>query len=377
MTDRQADPLRTYAVVVGIDKYDIGSNWDLDGPANDAFKFVAWLIKQQVPANQIFTFASTDEAQLAAFKKLKVTPSPAKWDLIRDILTNRLAGLSGDLLCFYWAGHGVIDALGNRRLYCADATLVNPLHISLSNLLASWRTNIIGNFPLQIGFVDACANYMEFYRTAASMPANELPIGVPTQVEQFFLLAASAGEVAKNLSDKKSGAFSEVLFERLGGMNTLPPPMQELNEGLLKQFAELRDSGKAEQTPSHVWYREWQGTEGTLGTLKRPAQPALSGTVKLSNDERDEVVQALLGFDVMANPEERRSIIADLRREIKFNYRSSSIALMDVNNLVRTSLSYPYGLQELIRVVERFKGANELEWQNLKQLVNRLKIDGE
>jgi hypothetical protein len=373
MSENSVDPGRTFAVVVGIDKYDIGSEWDLNGPANDAHRFIQWLSKQDVPSDNIYAFVSTDDAKLSGFRELGVAPRPAEHGLIRDTLTNKLASVSGDLLCFYWGGHGVIDARGNRRLYCADATKINPLHISLNSLLQCWRTDIIGSFPNQVGFVDACANYLEFYRAAASMPEDVLPSGTPAGVEQFFLLAASAGEVAKNLSAEKSGAFSRTLFELLeGSKKSLPPPMKQINQQLLEGFAELRDAGKMEQTPSHFWYRDWQGAEGTIASLKRVARAAPPAEAQLTNEQRDEIVLALLEFEVMAGNQERRSVIADLRREIKFSYSSSQIARLDVDNLVRTVLRYPYGLQELIRVVERFKGADETAWQNLKEILNRL-----
>ncbi|MCI0659778.1 MAG: caspase family protein, partial [Acidobacteria bacterium] len=247
MSEFQADPKHTLAIVVGVEKYAVGAEWDLNGPANDAVRFIRWLRGQQVPADQIFTFVSPHNSNRSLLQGLDVNVEPAEHGRITDAITNRLANVSGNLLCFFWGGHGVIDALGNRRLYCADATGANPRHISLNSLLACWRTNVIGRFPHQIGFVDACANYLEFFRTIASMPEDALPMGTPdTGVEQFFLLAASAGEVAKNLALEKAGAFSLALFDQLEKPGrTFPPPMQEINQSMIDHFASLRDEGKA------------------------------------------------------------------------------------------------------------------------------------
>lgn len=40
----KATPENTYALVVGIEKYDAGPDWDLDGPTRDASRFCAWLL---------------------------------------------------------------------------------------------------------------------------------------------------------------------------------------------------------------------------------------------------------------------------------------------------------------------------------------------
>ncbi len=378
MSEFQAEPNRTFAVVVGVEKYAVGAGWDLNGPTNDAVRFIRWLRGQQVPADRIFTFVTPRDSNQHLLQGLDVNVEPAEHGRITDAITNRLANASGDLLFFFWGGHGVIDALGNRRLYCADATGANPRHLSLNSLLACWRTNIIGRFPRQIGFVDACANYLEFFRTVASMPEDALPMGTPDAgVEQFFLLAASAGEVAKNLAVEKSGAFSLALFDRLERPGQpFPPSMQEINQNLIDHFASLRDAGKARQTPSHFWYREWKGSEGTLGSYKRQVSARPTAEIRLLNEERDQLVEALLEFDAMAINAERESLIADLRREIKFNTLRSDKARYDVDNLVKTALRYPGGVQELIHAVKRFKGADEIAWRDLESVLVRLSIGG-
>ena len=45
MKDRAVTPIRTYALVVGIEKYALGSGLaiDLDGPAHNALTFAGWL----------------------------------------------------------------------------------------------------------------------------------------------------------------------------------------------------------------------------------------------------------------------------------------------------------------------------------------------
>src|SRR5262249_48880539 len=160
----------------------------------------------------------------------------------------------------------------------------------------------------------------------------------------------------------KSGAFSLALFEQLEKSNleksdfAWPPDMMSLNQNLMGRFAELRDAGQAEQTPSHFWYRDWNGGEGTMATLKRSSSAKQASGERLGPEERFEIVDALLEFEAMADPEYRKALISDLRREIKFNTRLSGAARPDVDNLVRTALRYPGGLKELARIVELRKG---------------------
>src|SRR5450432_361701 len=50
---RAADPATTYAIVVGIEKYAGGKDWNLNGPASDACRMALWLRKNGVPADRI------------------------------------------------------------------------------------------------------------------------------------------------------------------------------------------------------------------------------------------------------------------------------------------------------------------------------------
>jgi len=367
-------PQNTQAIVVGVETYQVGANWKLDGPANDACKFVKWLRAKGVPDVQIALFVSALPENQSLVNGLDVVSQPATHAAITKTLTDGLANKNGDLLVFFWGGHGVVDAENSRRLFCADATEANPRHISLNSVLTTWRTNTIGHFPRQIGFVDACQNYLEYNHIASTMPEDVLPSGTPRDVEQFFLLAASAGELAANLTLEKTGAYSQALLEELeNGSADWPPDMSGINRRLLERFAALREAGDANQTPSHFWYRDWKGGEGTIASFKRQAS-AKTAAIQLSNEQRDELVNALLEMDVMTNPAERESVIADLRREIKNNTARSNKAHFDVNNLVKTALKYSGGLKELIHAIKRFESAESPAWQKLETVLAKLPL---
>ena len=368
-----SDSTKTYAVVVGVEKYAAGSAWDLDGPASDACRFVQWLRRRGVPVNQISLFLSALDGNNGLTNQLDVAALAATQDVVKTALTETLTKKRGDLLYFFWGGHGVVDAQGNRRLFYADATENNLRHLNLNNLLAAWRTAVLSGFPQQIGFIDACANYIEHMRRAVSMPEETYPASVPVAgVEQFVLLAAAPGELARNQTAKKSGAFSEALLAQLEqSSNGWPPDLQQITQRLQEHFAALRDAGEARQTPAHFWFRDWNGSEGTLGSLVRQPQPTAGGGEELGFVQRGKLTNALLACEVMSNTQTRESVISDLRREIKFNTWRNPASSIDVGNLVRTAMHYSGGLAELLTVV-RFYEQGSLAAQELDRVVAML-----
>ena len=367
---------KTEAIVVGIETYAVGTSWNLDGPAGDACRFAKWLQVKGVPTERITLLVSPLPENRVLLDDLGLPYQPAEHAVITRALIDETSKKSGDLLIFFWGGHGMVDARNSRRLFCADATAATLRHISLNSLLASWRTKTIGFFPQQIGFVDACQNYLEYSRLASTIPEDTLPSGTPISgVEQFFLLAASVGELAANLTIRKAGAFSLALMEELEKSDTCwPPDMTDLNKQLMERFTALRDNGLAEQTPSHFWYRDWKGGEGTIASHRRQTASKSGAAIQLTHEERDRLVLALLDLDVMSNTAERDSVIADLRREIKHNTARSPRARFDVDNLIKTALKYNGGLKELMHVVKRFEGAESDGWRNLETVLASLKI---
>jgi len=58
---KSAAPKRTFAVVVGVETYELGSGWDLFGPAGAACAFTDWLLKRDVKPEHIFLFLSPQQ----------------------------------------------------------------------------------------------------------------------------------------------------------------------------------------------------------------------------------------------------------------------------------------------------------------------------
>src|SRR5262245_9271799 len=97
-----ANPQKTHAIVVGVETYEVGENWNLDGPANDVYKFVKWLRTRGVPSEQISLFVSPLPENRALLDDLDVTAQVAEYAAITEALTDMLAEQSGELLVFFW-----------------------------------------------------------------------------------------------------------------------------------------------------------------------------------------------------------------------------------------------------------------------------------
>ena len=284
MVVMSADPQKTYALVVGVEKYAAGSNWNLDGPASDASKFAEWLRSQQVPAENIFMYLSplNENAGIAGSGAQAATRENV-YQALTTILPSKK---EGTLFYLFWGGHGMLTPDNKRLLFYTDATQQNILNLDLNSLLTSLRSNYFPGFEQQIFFIDACANYVVDWRLYGTLPRETFSGGDPLATrEQFVCLAAKPGEYAKNVTKQQTGLFSQVVREELAkqGSDRWPPDMELLTSSLTERFNKLRAGGEAKQTPTHFWYKNWDGTERLLGDIKVPAFPRIWNVPFLHN----------------------------------------------------------------------------------------------
>lgn len=370
---RKINPKDTYAIVVGIEKYDGG--WDLDGPASDACKFVDWLLAKDVLAENIALFLSPLDRNLTLLNRAEPKPKTAFSHLIYQEFTENLARKNGELLIVKWDGHGVIKADGTRRLFYADANRANMVNFDLNSALTALRSEYFQGFKSQIFIVDSCAEYFELGGADVSLPHQTFPASYPAEGrDQFVLLASRPGELAANLTLKKTGRFSEAVRHLLEKQDdaTWPPDMQGLTADLLQRFTELRDAGEAYQTPSFFWYRDWNDNQGSLGSahVQGGAVPAGSRRELMPNDKRL-LTQALLLCPSMKNYNSREAVLLQLRSRIYNSIPRSTTAQIDVSNVVNTCLNYVGGMIELVEALRIFDGETTAA-QNLDRLVRNL-----
>jgi hypothetical protein len=253
-------PERTYAVVVGIERYEAGDNWDLDGSAHSALRIIRWLRERQVPIGNITALLSPLDANRPKVEEtmadLGFPPTqllPATVDEIRRVITEQLPAKDGDLLVLFWSGHGVLDREKQRRLFCSNAAVNAKYNINLSQLLAALSGRNFRGLRDQVIIVDACANFIQEMRLNLREPDSGFAIGDTRPVNQDALLAAAQGEKASLDKKASSGRFARIVTDWLEDHAlTLPPPMDQLAAAVVKRFDRLREEGVTAQHPVRI-----------------------------------------------------------------------------------------------------------------------------
>jgi hypothetical protein len=249
-------PERTYAVVVGIEQYEAGVKWDLDGAAESALRIVRWLRERDVPAENITVLLSPLYSNRSKVEqRLADLGFPTDWlpatvEKVRQVVTEQLPGKDGDLLVLFWSGHGVLDGRLQRRLFCADAGINAKYNINVTDLLAALSGKNFRGLRDQLIIVDACANFIQEMRLNLQAPESGFALGDTRSVRRDALLATAEGERA--LLDRKA-SFGNVVADWLDfHARTLPPLMDQLAADVLKRFGQLCADDITAQHPVHI-----------------------------------------------------------------------------------------------------------------------------
>src|SRR5688500_9740294 len=91
-------PDHTNAIVVGIERYEEGDQWNLDGPVRDALDFVAWLRTRGVPDENLHILLSPLDTNQHLLHNLTPVPLEATSFNVQNAFTRTLRTLDVDLL---------------------------------------------------------------------------------------------------------------------------------------------------------------------------------------------------------------------------------------------------------------------------------------
>lgn len=361
MSARTAEPGRTYAVLVGVEKYDGDTITDLSGPVRDVLDFYEWLRGQGVPADQITTLASPMDENAASLSQSGAKFSPARSMEVKEAFT-ALQGKSGELLFVFWAGHGIIHEK-QHSLICADATNTDKWNFDFDKLRESLNSTSFKGFPQQIIIIDACALYVNLPFTT---PGTPLSYGKPLSHNQFVLLAARDGEAAVNLPEKR-GLFSREFFKQISlhPDSSWPPDMRALAEKVQSEFAALRASGQTNQTPIYNWNRDWEGNEIKLTTL---SVSSYQGASQLESSQLRSLTEAVMACKIMTREEGRYDVLDQIRSDISGRVPHRSDSKSHVLKIIETASEYPGGLEELFSEIYFFDGGSS-GWARLARVV--------
>lgn len=245
-------------MVVGIERYEAGDRWNLDGCAASAMRIVRWLRACQVPAENITVRLSPLEENLPAVKQgladlgLPPEPVPATLDEISRVVTEQLPETDGDLLVLFWSGHGALDDRKQRRLFCANMAANAKYNVNVTDLLAALSDKDFTGLSEQVIIVDACANFAQDRNLRRKVPDSNLALGKTRSVRQHALLAAAQGEEAL-LQKGRAGRFGGLVADWLEQHATeLPPAMDQLGAWVVAEFEKLRAQRVTRQHPAFI-----------------------------------------------------------------------------------------------------------------------------
>ena len=270
------NPGDVHAIVVGVEKYDTGGRWNLNGPALDAIRFAKWLRDRDIPPENILLFASPlqenqnyfDQEVAACGVECKRPESEA----IRLAITADIAQRRGGLLFVFWGGHGVMNE-GRRYLFPANVRETDLLTFDFEQLRGFCQSTKMQGFARQIFVVDACANYFDLQRSPERLGQVPIMPGFTKGgVSQFVLFAVRDGQLSKNLDALRSGLFSSIFLEELAKEpeGIWPPDLQAIQGRILGRFEELRLAGKSSQMPSFLLHRDWDGNTSSRYVSMQP-----------------------------------------------------------------------------------------------------------
>ncbi|MEU0331783.1 hypothetical protein [Streptomyces sp. NPDC006193] len=259
-------PERTFALVVGVEKYGLGPRMDLRGPASDAVRFAGWLTGPcKVPSAHVRLLLSPlsperlDWSGLPDAAELRARSRPATEQHVKDALLGELAACDGDMLWIYWAGHGFLGRDNEMVLVCADAHPGEIRHLNLDSALRWWRTDKVpqSRFPLQAALVDACR-----VDQPRGLNPGRVEYGAGRVVQgrrQFQLYAGRTGEPVKNDPEAGAGQFTEALLAEFGqrSVSECVLDLAGISSAVRERFARLRAAGQAWQNPQFIRDRDW------------------------------------------------------------------------------------------------------------------------
>ncbi|MEU7665174.1 SAV_2336 N-terminal domain-related protein, partial [Streptomyces lincolnensis] len=185
---REVDPARVHALIVGVERYDAGTPWDLPGPARDAVRFHRLLREAGVPETQLRLHL----APLPPYVP-DVRYEPADQATLRRVLIRELPLAPGEILWVWWGGHGTLDQAGQLRLLCSDATTTDKLGIDLHSAVERYASDAVPALGKQLWIVDACEIFEEDLPSREQLPPDALPVWRWTPTHHQTVLRAAAG----------------------------------------------------------------------------------------------------------------------------------------------------------------------------------------
>jgi hypothetical protein len=204
-----ADPNKTYVVLVGVDKYGYGTDWDLSQAKTDIKNLALWFRGRHVPAANIFLFTNGTKDDWPPDISESRLDRPIRNEF-KSVLANQLGGKEGGLLFVYWVGHGkLVDH--DDELFLSNSNTQLCETIKTRELGDALETPLFQHYAQKILIVDACRAP---YDTSAR--ANDFHLGdfAPPRVTRIQSTPkaekGTAGDFGPKFLTKLQGAPSDI-----------------------------------------------------------------------------------------------------------------------------------------------------------------------
>ncbi|AZQ32314.1 caspase family protein [Streptomyces cyaneochromogenes] len=277
------DPLRTHALVVGVETYE-DSDWNVAGPYADACAFISWLVKCGVPGKNVTLFASPLPASLPgagdpAVLPEGVRPQEACSAVVSRHLQEGMRHLEADLLWVFWSGHGLIDSSGSHVLVLSDSSVDTKRVVDVDSLQLALQSTRLGaregrGVPKVAVAVNACQNQpREDWISKVEVGVRHSYV---TERGMFVMHGCSTGQRARVAPRERQGRgqaaslFPQALLRFLdNGTNDVLPDLHQVSDRVDAEFDDLRKKRLTWQKPS-LLRRNWDGRTIATGDFLVP-----------------------------------------------------------------------------------------------------------
>jgi hypothetical protein len=332
----KVDPNRALVISVGVERYRYGAQMDLPGAIKAAEGFAQWAMNCGVPRDRVWLACSQDGGSglslLAAVKKFGAT-----YTELQDMLADA-SQTEGDLLLFFWCGHGILNNNRQRALFTSDAYAAVKRMFVIDELLHYLSSDKFSGLSQQVLFIDACANFVQDMNLDMNLnvsPQGHLDVGNPREISQFVFFSAGQGQIADFDRINRDARFSKILLDWLTEdqhiREGLPPQLDDLKSHIKRAFEALRKQGKLRQTPVTFSVKSDDGSEEEWQASEIPVSGASLEAIRaagMTTFNTRRVVKAVTSLAPM--PDVRNVLIESLTGECD----GGSVANLGLQGLV-------------------------------------------
>ena len=252
---------QVHAIVVGVERYALGSSFDAPGAVAGALAFARWLVLQRgVPVASLDLWLEplgggdlatlADAAGLTGAQLHRFNGNT----FFHAMKEPTGAALHGRFLVVYFCGHGLVsDSRSLQHLVMPEATESQLVCIDTDNWRELFKTAGWERYGHQLWVVDACRNT---WTGALGLLPRPWSVGAVQAVSQCVMLSCASGQTSA-LDAVHGPRFTRELLPRLAA--AAPGEWPDFEQALRDTAAALRADPALAQSPTILLGQDWDG----------------------------------------------------------------------------------------------------------------------